>query len=123
MKKLINISLIFISGVIIGAMSCYLFTHFINKNKSKAMYYLGIKEFESKNFDSSVAILNQAIAIDEKQYGPYYLLGIIYQKKGNIDFAKKMYNFALEFAGDDKNASYDKERISQLLEELGRKKD
>ena len=118
MNKKLLVLVIFILGVFIGAIGFYFIKQLYDKHESMALYLLAAKEFDNGNLDYSAALLNNALAKNNEQYGGYYLLGVIYHKKGNVDLALKMYTMALGFAGDDENATFDKNRIKNLILDL-----
>jgi tetratricopeptide (TPR) repeat protein len=54
------------------------------------------KEIKGKNWDQAIALLNKALARDDKNADIYNLLGYSERNRGNLDAAFKHYERALE---------------------------
>jgi len=117
-RKLIPI-LIFVSGLIFGLLVAIITDHYHKKQKSKAAYYMAANYYEEGRYDLSAALLNQSIAIYSKDYGPFYLLGDIYKRKGNAKLALQMYKMALKgMENENKKMLLDRQNLKKRIREL-----
>jgi tetratricopeptide (TPR) repeat protein len=94
MNKLLKTILIFFSGFTLGLLVTIIAIHYYEKHQATAIYYIASKHSEKEKYDMSIALLNQSITKNSKDYSPFYLLGDIYKIKGNTELALVMYKKA-----------------------------
>ena len=73
------------------------FTNYIHSRKSfRSLVQDGIKLYSSNNFEEAEKHFREAITLDDKNFVPYYYLGLIYYARKEYAAADKEYNKALE---------------------------
>ena len=121
MNKLLKTILIFFSGFTLGLLVTVIVIHYCEKQQGRAIYYIASKHSEEGKYDLSIALLNQSITKNSKDYGPFYLLGDIYKIKGNTELALLMYKKALKsIEKNTKNNKiiFDRRNIEKKIKEI-----
>jgi tetratricopeptide (TPR) repeat protein len=113
-----------IVGILIGIMIGILFTFSINryyaKIQSEAAYAYGVSLL-SNNKIEAIAVFNQAIGIDHKNYKPYIALGKIYENEGHFELSLEFYKKAMQLCINDTAISRsDKKFIDERIKALSR---
>ena len=98
----------------------YFISSYYEKQQAMSEYFIAGKYYEQGKDDLAIALLNQSISKYSENYGPYYLLGNLYIKKQNLEFALQMYKMALQTIAKKGNikAGIDKQNIEKKIDEI-----
>ena len=89
--------------------------------QSDAAYAYGLSLLEKNNKNEAIAVFNQAIGIDRKNYKPYIALGKIYEAEGETGLSLEFYKIARQLCTSDSAISRaDKRFIEDRIKELSR---
>ncbi len=72
--------------------------------EAKARYYRGSAHMMLKDYESAADQLEQSLALNSKDSGALYALGIVYFKLGNVKLAKGYFASVLEIDPDNEQA-------------------
>ena len=85
-------------------------------NSVDALHYLGILQYQLRNYDVAIEYLEKALQINPNDPSAYYNLGITYKEKGQLDEAIACYKKTLQFNPLSAKAHYN---LGTALQEKG----
>ena len=75
-----------------------------SQEEAKALYYQGSSHMMLKDYEAAVASLDRALALNNRDVGTLYALGVAWFKLGNVNLAKGYFAAVLEINPDDEQA-------------------
>jgi tetratricopeptide (TPR) repeat protein len=105
LKKILIFSSFFIFGFLIGVLTTYLFIRTIIQAQADVSCWQAMEYLEKNSYDHAIALLNQAIALNPKDYTFYLTLAEVYETKGNYEMALYEYECALSLCLKDSKDS------------------
>jgi Tfp pilus assembly protein PilF len=108
-------------GVIIGTLFSFLMNRHYSMVQSEAAYAYGVSLLSNNNKIEAIAVFNQAIGIDRKNYKPYIALGKIYEAERETELSLEFYKKARQLCINDSAISRaDKRFVEERIKELSR---
>lgn len=84
----------------------------------RARYYEGSSYMMLKDYEAAIVSLESALALDPKNMGVLYALGVAYFKLGNLAVAKGYFGAVLEINPNDEQAKGLRDIMAKLEREL-----
>lgn len=117
---------------VVGGIAGYMISNYQQERYLSASAFAlkmrAVALYDERDVDKAIAVLNQSIALNPDDYGPFQTLGKIYYDAGRKDLALVMYETALQntyktngsFYSFDKvhAAEYDRKTIQKRIDDL-----
>jgi tetratricopeptide (TPR) repeat protein len=87
---------------------------------SKARYYEGSTHLMLRDFESAIAALDRAVALNDEDVGSLFALGVAYFKLGNLKMAKAHFSLVLDAPNDDGSSTELKEQAQGLVDVMAK---